>query len=99
MAEQQKWKPVSGVKLSQAAPTMPMHKETEKFEQYGIKQPVSSPTMPSVYNKKLSKLFRGRLVALTGDFTVIQALQRMAKYNISSVPVLKSKTDNTVNRR
>jgi len=91
------WKPVTtGVKLSQAAPIMPLTEEFEKMELQGVKEPISSATIPSVYNKKLSKLFRGRLVVLSGEFTVAQALQRMAKYNISSVPVLKSKTDKTV---
>lgn len=86
-----------GYKLSQAAPTMPMDaKETTKTETYGVGQPISAPTIPSVYNKKLSKLFRGRLVVLPGDFTVDNALRRMAKYNITAVPVLKSKDDPTI---
>jgi len=57
---------------------------------------VSSVTIPSVYNKKLNKLFRGRLVVLPGDFTVQQALRRLAKHNISAVPVLRSRTDKTI---
>jgi len=86
-----------GYKLSQAAPTMPMEtKEAMKTETYGVGQPISAPTIPSVYNKKLSKLFRGRLVVLPGDCTVENALRRMAKCNITSVPVLKSKDDPTI---
>lgn len=86
-----------GYKLSQAAPTMPMEtKEPIKTETYGVGQPISAPTIPSVYNKKLSKLFRGRLVVLPGDCTLENALRRMAKYNITSVPVLKSKDDPTI---
>jgi len=86
-----------GYRLSQAAPTMPMEtKEAVKPETYGVGQPISSPTIPSVYNKKLSKLFRGRLVVLPGDFTIENALRRMAKYNITSVPVLKGKNDPTI---
>jgi CBS domain-containing protein len=57
---------------------------------------VSSATILSVYNKKLSNMFRGRLVVLTGDTKVAVALRRMAKYNISSVPVIKSRKDNTI---
>jgi len=83
-----------GYRLSQAAPTMPMEtKEPVKTETYGVGQPISAPTIPSVYNKKLNKLFRGRLVVLPGDFTVENALRRMARYNITAVPVLKSKDD------
>jgi len=86
----------TGYKLSQAAPTMPTGREEVKRETYGVGQPVSSATIPSVYNKKLNKLFRGRLVVLPGDFSVEEALRRMARFNISSVPVLKSKTDRTI---
>jgi CBS domain-containing protein len=71
-------------------------KEELKIDKYGVSQPISAPTIPSVYNKKLSKLFRGRLVVLPGDFTIENALRRMAKYNITSVPVLKSKDDPTI---
>jgi CBS domain-containing protein len=86
-----------GYRLSPAAPTMPMDtKEPIKTETYGVGQPISAPTIPSVYNKKLTKLFRGRLVVLPGDFTVDNALRRMAKYNITAVPVLKSKDDPTI---
>lgn len=84
-------------RLSRAAPTVPMEaKEHIKTETYGIEQPVSAPTIPSVYNKKLSNLFRGRLVVLPGDVTVENALRRMSKYNITAVPVLKSKDDPTI---
>jgi len=84
------------VKLSQAAPTLPATKEGVAKETYGVVQPVSSATVPSVYNKKLNKLFRDRLVVLPGDFTVGEALRRMARFNISSVPVTKGKKDNTI---
>jgi len=86
----------TGYKLSQAAPTMPTGREEMKKETYGVGQPISSVTIPSVYNKKLNKLFRGRLAVLPGDFTVEEALKRMVRFNISSVPVLKSKTDKTI---
>jgi CBS-domain-containing membrane protein len=93
MTEQQP----KGVKLSQAAPTMPIG---AKFEvpspKYGLNQPVSSASIPSVYNKKLNKLFGGRLVVLPGDFTVSEALRRMARFNISSVPVTNSRKDPTI---
>jgi len=84
-----------GVKLSQAAPTMSIKKGMEK-ECYGTSSPLSAATIPSVYNKKLNKLFRGRLAVLPGDFTVAEALRRMARFNISSVPVTKSRKDSTV---
>jgi len=86
----------TGYKLSQAAPIMPTGGKEPKHETYGVVQPVSSVTIPSVYNKKLNKLFRGRLVVLPGDFTVQQALRRLAKHNISAVPVLRSRTDKTI---
>lgn len=85
-------------KLSQAAPTLPPQAKglKEKEATYGVQSPVSAATIPSVYNKKLNKLFRGRLVVLPGDFTIAEALRRMARFNISSVPVTKSKRDNTI---
>jgi CBS domain-containing protein len=86
----------TGYKLSQKAPTMPTKGEELKRETYGVAQPVSSVTIPSVYNKKLNKLFRGRLVVLPGDFTAQEALRRLAKFNISAVPVLRSWTDKTI---
>jgi CBS domain-containing protein len=87
----------TGYKLSQAAPTMPIQtKEEVKPETYGVEQPISAPTIPSVYNKKLNKLFRGRLVVLPGNCTVEEALRRMTRYNISAVPVVKSKQDPTI---
>lgn len=89
-------KPVVGAKLSQAAPTMPPTKGKLEKETYGVVPPISAATVPSVYNKKLNKLFRGRLVVLPGDFTVAEALRRMARFNISSVPVTKSKKDSTI---
>jgi CBS domain-containing protein len=84
------------VKLSQSAPIL--RPETGEFKKktFGVPTPVSASTIPSVYNKKLSKLFRGRLVILPGDFIVEDALRRMGKYNISSVPVTKSRKDNTI---
>lgn len=86
------WKP----KLSQSAPTLPYSKPSEKEVSYGVTQPISAPTTPSVYNKKLSKLFRGRLLVLYGDFTVSEALLKMAKFNVSSVPVVKTRKDTTI---
>jgi hypothetical protein len=83
-------------KLAQSAPLLPTQTKMEKEGTYGVQSPVSAATIPSVYNKKISKLFRGRLVVLTGDFTVADALRRMARFNISSVPVTKSRRDNTV---
>lgn len=83
-------------RLSQAAPTMPTGKKAFEKETYGVSSPLSAATIPSVYNKKLSKLFRGRLAVLPGDFTVAEAMRRMARYNISSVPVTKSRKDSTV---
>jgi CBS domain-containing protein len=83
-------------KLAQSAPTLPAQAKMEKGETYGVQSPVSAATIPSVYNKKVSKLFRGRLVVLTGDTTVAEALRRMARFNISSVPVTKSRRDNTI---
>jgi len=84
------------VKLSQSAPVIPVTKKEMGKETYGVQQPVSSVTLPSVYNKKLNKLFRGRLAVLTGDIPVADAIRRMARFNISSVPVTKSKKDNTI---
>jgi len=81
--------------LSQAAPILPLHAK-EPAKGYGVTQPVSSANFPSIYNKKLNKLFRGRLVVLSGDFTVAEALRRMSRYNISSVPVTKSESDSTI---
>lgn len=86
---------VVGAKLSQAAPVLPSKTKEPKMT-YGVNPPVSAATIPSVYNKKLNKLFRGRLVALPGDFTVGEALRRMSRFNISSVPVTKSRKDSTV---
>lgn len=83
-------------KLSQSAPTLPAQAKMEKGETYGVQSPVSAATIPSVYNKKLNKLFRGRLVVLPGDCTVADALRRMARFNISSVPVTKSRRDNSI---
>jgi len=70
--------------------------EKEKVETYGVTQPVSAATVPSVYNKKLNKLFRGRLVVLSGDTNVATALRQMAKFNITAVPVTKSKKDTSL---
>jgi len=83
-----------GVKLAQSAPVLPVTGEVTKVK--GVISPVSAPTVPSVYNKKLSKLFRGRLLALPGDTSVQEALRWMARYNTSAVPVLQSKTDTTI---
>lgn len=83
-------------KLSQSAPTLPVQAKMEKGETYGVQSPVSAATIPSVYNKKLNKLFRGRLVVLPGDCTVAEALRRLARFNISSVPVTRSRRDNSV---
>jgi CBS domain-containing protein len=87
---------MSGTKLSQSAPVVPQEKTELKPETYGKSQPISSATFPSIYNKKLNKLFRGRLVVLTGDSPISEALKKMARYNISSVPVIKSKKDTTI---
>jgi CBS domain-containing protein len=89
-------KPVIGARLSQAAPILPPTTKEIGEGTYGKAPPVSAATIPSVYNKKLNKMFRGRLVVLPGDFTVAEALRRMARFNISSVPVTKSKKDNTI---
>jgi CBS domain-containing protein len=86
----------SKTKLAQSAPTMPVQAKMEKGETYGVQSPISAATIPSVYNKKLNKLFRGRLVVLTGDCTVAEALRKMARFNISSVPVTKSRRDNSI---
>jgi len=86
---------VVGAKLSQAAPVLPSKTKEPKMC-YGVTPPVSAATIPSVYNKKLNKLFRGRLVVLPGDFTVGEALRRMSRFNISSVPVTQSRKDSTI---
>jgi len=85
-------------KLAQSAPVMPSPKPSEELpsETYGVKAPISAATVPSVYNKKLNKLFRGRLVVLPGDTLVSEALRRMSRYNISSVPVTKTRKDSTI---
>jgi len=85
-------------KLAQSAPVMPpsTKEAPSETETYGVKPPISAATVPSVYNKKLNKLFRGRLVVLPGDILVSDALRRMSRYNISSVPVTKSRKDNTI---
>lgn len=83
-------------KLSKAAPTLPPQQEEYGEITYGVKSPVSAATIPSVYNKKLGNMFRGRLVSFPGDFTVGSALTKMARFNISSVPITKSKEDSTI---
>jgi CBS domain-containing protein len=85
---------VQGVKLAQSAPVLPTTGEVTPLK--GVIPPVSAPTVPSVYNKKLNKLFRGRLLALQGDNTIGDALKRMGRYNISAVPVIQSKADTTI---
>lgn len=89
-------KPVVGARLSQAAPVLPATQKESEGGTYGVGSPVSAATVPSVYNKKLNKLFRGRLAVLPSDFTVAEALRRMAKFNITSVPVTKSKKDSSI---
>jgi CBS domain-containing protein len=84
----------TGVKLAQSAPVLPTTGDVSPAK--GVISPVSAPTVPSVYNKKLNKLFRGRLLALPSDVTIENALRRMGRYNISAVPVLESKTDTTI---
>jgi CBS-domain-containing membrane protein len=83
-------------KLAQSAPTLPTQAKMEKGETYGVQSPVSAATVPSIYNKKVNKLFRGRLVALPGDCSVAEALRKLARFNISSVPVTKSRRDSTL---
>ena len=83
---------IVGTTLSQAVPVLPS--KTKEPKQTYASSP--SATVPSVCNKKLNKLFRGRLVVLPGDFTVGEALRRMSRFNISSVPVTKSREDSTV---
>jgi len=83
-------------KIAQSAPVMPPPKGVEEYLYLRVKPPLSATTSPSVYNKKLNNLFRGRLAVLHGEATISDALTRMARFNISSFPVTKSKKDSTI---
>jgi len=86
-------------RLAQSAPILPFGLgnpgETRPIV-YGVNSPVSAATTPSVYNKKLRNLFRGRLVILPGNYTIANALQRLSQYNITGAPVTVSDKDPTV---
>jgi len=51
---------------------------------------LESESLPSIYHKKLKNLLQGPVVVLSADETVSTALDKLAYYDISSVPVLKA---------
>lgn len=86
------------IRLSQAAPVLPTGPATipAQGKMYGVTSPASAPTTPSVYNKKLTNLFRGRLVVLPAECNVAEALERLAYHNVTSAPVIKTDQDNKI---